>query len=233
MINNAIGQIVVIAGEKMKIVLSKAEPLKEKVFLFFELCSLDMKQKTAGTAFGHIWLYLNPLISIAVIWFVFHFGLRTSTSTSADSTYSLLMGLIAWQLILDTTVSGMGAVTEKPYLVKKIKFPLEFLPLIKVVNCFRIHIPFLVLIVLMSINSDHFSITRLLLFVFIAPFIFIFLTSIVLLLSTAVVFYRDLQGIVTMLMQLLFWGTPIIWSVPKNPEIIEAVELFNPFYFIV
>jgi teichoic acid transport system permease protein len=216
----------------MDFILTKVQPLRGRLVLFLELCNLDMRQRTAGTALGLIWLYLNPLVSIAVIWFVFHFGLKTTTS-SADSTNILLVSLMAWYFIQDTVITGMGAVTEKPYLVKKIKFPIEFLPLIKVVNSFRIHLPFLFLIGIVSWSSGNFSWLNILYFIFFMPVLLLFLSSLVFLLSTAIVFYRDLQSMVAMLMQLVFWATPIIWTVPENPKIISDIEVFNPIFFIV
>lgn len=216
----------------MNSTVAKAQPFRSKLILFLELCSLDMKVRTAGTAFGFIWLYLNPLISIAVIWSVFHFGLK-ATSSNSGSTYTLLVSLMAWYFIQDLLISGMGAITEKPYLVKKIKFPTELLPLIKVVNSFRIHLPFLALTILFSVLSGHFSWIGLFQFFVSLPLIMVFLTSVVFLLSTAVVFYRDIQSIVTMIMQLVFWATPIIWTVPETPRIVGKIESLNPIYYIL
>lgn len=210
----------------------KIKLFKEKARLFFQLCSLDMKQKTAGTALGFVWLYLNPLVSIAVIWFVFTFGLK-GNSSPAHGIQSLLVGLISWQLIQETIMSGMGAFIEKPFLVKKIKFPLEFLPLIKVTNSFRVHLPFLILALLVSIQAGQLSFVGIIKFVFALPFIFLFLWSAVLLFSTITVFYRDFQSFIGMIMQLLFWATPIFWPIPESPKFIRIIENFNPVFFIV
>lgn len=204
---------------------------REKLRLFLELCNLDMKQKTAGTALGYLWLYITPLVSIAVIWFVFYFGLKVNTN--ADGIYSLLVGLMAWQFVSEAILTGLGAFTEKPYLVKKIKFPLIFLPMIKVANSFRIHIPFIGIMILISIISGHFSLLGMLSFIFALPFILGFITSVILLLGTVVVFYRDLLSFVGVIMQLVFWATPVIWSVPESPRFIHIVEMFNPIYLII
>ena len=199
--------------------------------LIYELCRLDIKQRTAGTSFGVLWIYLNPAISMFMIWFVFYFGLRSSAG--ASGVYSLLVGLISWQLVSDAIVIGTGAFVEKPYLVKKIKFPLAYLPIIKVLNSLWIHLPFLAAALALSVASSNFSIKGLLIFSIIFPLYFIFLSVLVFLLSTIAVFYRDLQSVLGVVMQLIFWGTPIIWIVPEQPKAIGIVENFNPFFFVV
>lgn len=202
-----------------------------KFSLFWELSNLDFNQKTAGTALGILWTYLNPLLSIGIIWFVFHFGLKITSSK--ESMYTLLIGLMSWQFISDAITNGAGAFLEKPYLIKKIKFPFELLPLIKVVNSFRIHLPFIGLVILISIVSGSFSVVNAFFFI---PFMFvivIFLAALVLALATVVVFYRDAQNVITMTMQILFWATPIVWVIPSSPRFIAVAEFYNPMSFIV
>jgi teichoic acid transport system permease protein len=208
-----------------------ARALKTSSSVFWELCNLDLKQRTVGSLFGFFWMYFSPLLSIAIIWFVFHFGLKGNSTPG--SVYYLLVGLMAWQLISDTVFSGISTFTEKPYLIKKIKFPLELLPVIKVVNAFRIHIPFLILIFITSIVSGKFHFENIVIFPIFICLIFIFLTGLILLLSTVIVFYKDLQNAVGLIMQLFFWGTPIIWNLNVTPKYFEYIELFNPFNFII
>lgn len=206
--------------------------LNNKMRLFFELCVLDIKQRTAGTAFGLIWLYLNPAMSMFIIWFVYKFGLKAGGASSAEI-YRLLIGLIAWQFVSDALLVGAGAFLEKPYLVKKIKFPLGFLPMIKVVNSIFIHLPFLLAALLVSYSAEQISFIGVLEFIGILPFLGVFVTAMVFFVSTVTVFYRDLQSVLGLSLQLLFWATPIFWHPPENPKFILTLEAFNPFYFIV
>lgn len=207
------------------------QDFKGKARLFFELCVLDIKQRTAGTSFGLFWIYLNPAISMFIIWFVFKFGIKAGAGT--EDIYRLLVGLIAWQLISDSIVIGAGAFTEKPYLVKKIKFPLVFLPLIKVVNSFWIHVPFLLAALVIGVSADKLTLQGAVGMIALIPLFFSFLAVLVFFLSTITVFYRDLQSILGVAIQLIFWATPIFWSLPEHPRFISSMENFNPFYFVV
>ncbi len=211
--------------------MTNYQKTKERLKLMRDLCKLDIRQRTAGTAFGTIWIYLSSAISITIIWFVFHFGLRSSVG--AQALYSLLVGLMAWQLILDSVLSGAAAYTEKPYLVKKIKFPLLYLPVIKVINSFWFHFPFVILILLISIFSGQFSLSGFVIYALFMPFVFVFITTLVFLLSTIAVFYRDLQSLLGVMTQLFFWFTPIIWTIPKEPEFMRWIQIGNPFYTII
>lgn len=182
---------------------------------------------------GIFWTFIQPLVTIGVVVTVFLFGLKGDMS-HADGGYLpwLVGGLLPWFFISEATILAQGSIIERPYLVKKIHFSTELLPLIKVLSACATSLIFTVVggaIVYFtkgSLGSPLFVIY----FYFSAS---MFLFAFGLISSSINVLFRDFGNLISVGMQLLFWITPVFWSVKNVPMNFQRLLFLNPFFYLI
>lgn len=212
--------------------------------LIWALGKDDFRKKFAGSYLGVIWAFVQPVITILVYWFVFDKALNAGTQTTkagitAPYVLWLIAGMVPWFFFSDTVSSGTSALLEYSYLVKKVVFNIEILPIVKMMSAFFVHLFFiaftLVLYTLMGYYPTGYAVEMLYYSV-----CMIFLCSgIIYLTSAIVVFFRDLTQIVNIFLQILIWMTPIMWNIDgmiqsgRISHWLEIILKLNPMYYIV
>lgn len=202
--------------------------------LVWRLAMAQLKDRYAASALGALWAVIQPAMVMAVFWFVFVFGLRLPThSGEAPFVATLLVGLAAWFWFNDSVTGGTYAVTGSAYLVKKIAFPLEILPLAPTASSFVIHVAVVVLIAAGLALAGELAGIRLLLLPYYMFALAVLGTALSYWAAALNVFHRDVSQTVTLLLQIWFWLTPIVWSFAQFPP--EAAEWlsWNPLTYIV
>lgn len=202
--------------------------------IILSLAASDLQSRNLGSALGFFWIFLNPLLSMLVIWVVFELGIKDNSHSGGSSVAWLIAGLVAWQVISEGISSGASSIIEKPYLVKKIKFDTELLPVIKMINSLKVSLFFICFLILVSLLHGSFvlhSLWQMPYYLFCLAFLLIAagIAS-----SALVVFYKDFQNIVTFVLQIGFWGTPILWDYHVLDKYhITWILDFHPFHYIV
>src|SRR5262249_11491724 len=102
--------------------------------LIWQLALNELKGRYAATLVGSVWAVVTPLVLILVFCFVSAYGLKISFESGPPFHLVLFCGLIPWMTFSEAISSGTGAVLSHAYLVKKIAFPLEILPVVSVVS---------------------------------------------------------------------------------------------------
>ena len=100
--------------------------------LVFSLAKNDFKTKYAGSYFGTIWAFIQPIVTICVYWFVFGLALRNGSDKGVPFVLWLIAGLIPWFFFQEGLIGGTNALLEYNYLVKKVVFNIRILPVVKV-----------------------------------------------------------------------------------------------------
>ena len=88
--------------------------------LVFSLAKNDFKTKYAGSYFGTIWAFIQPIVTICVYWFVFGLALRNGSDKGVPFVLWLIAGLIPWFFFQEGLIGGTNALLEYNYLVKKV-----------------------------------------------------------------------------------------------------------------
>ncbi len=202
--------------------------------LIWRLSLAEVRERYASTVFGSLWAVLQPAILIMVFWFVFAYGLRL-TSPAAEVPFFLLLivGLGVWFCFSDAVQGGTNAVTQRAYLVKKIAFPLEILPVVPVVSALLVHAVMLMLILVILAVNDIYPTWKALSVLYYAAALVVFSSALAYLLSALNVFHRDVGQTAGVMLQLWFWLTPIIWSPDMFSGTARRVLEMNPMYYIV
>ena len=202
--------------------------------LIFNLSLNDFKVKYAGSYLGITWAFVQPVVNILVYWFVFQYGLR-SASPEEGVPYVLwfVTGLIPWFFFSEAINNGSNSFIEYSYLVKKVKFRISILPIIKILSSFYVHIVFLaILLVLYLVGSSCISVF-LLQILYYSFCLFCLVMAIAYVTSAIVVFVKDLSQIINIFLQVGMWMTPILWSYTILSEKMLFVMKLNPMFYIV
>ncbi|MGB8652224.1 MAG: hypothetical protein WCD35_16365, partial [Mycobacteriales bacterium] len=94
--------------------------------LLAELVRKDLKVKYQGSALGFAWSLANPLLLMAIYYFVFAVVLRNGIPGFA---VFIVAGLLPWTAFSGAVTAGASSVVGNSGLVKKVRFPLQVLPL--------------------------------------------------------------------------------------------------------
>ncbi|QTN00778.1 ABC transporter permease [Sediminibacillus dalangtanensis] len=211
--------------------------LKQQILhfpLITRLAFYETKSKYQMHYLGILWQFLNPLLQVSVYWFVFGVGIRNGDPVDGTPFFIwLLTGLVPWFFISPTIVQGSNSIYSKINLVSKMKFPVSVLPSITIAsNIFGFLITIVILSVVMVIYDIKVSIYALQLPYYLLCLFFL-LYSITIFTSTISALIRDFQLLIQTSMRMLFFMTPILWSVNEFPERYQALIQLNPFAYIV
>ena len=201
--------------------------------MLWELSKNDFKARFAISMLGILWAYIQPLATILVFWFVFQVGLRSNDVNGLPFVVWYTPGFLIWTFFQDTLSSMTSSIREYSYLVRKVNFNISLIPFVKLISGSFVHVAFVVFIfVINMIYKVPPSIYNLqVLYYFLCTVAF--LTGIGLICATATPFVGDIPNVVSVVLQVLFWATPIIW----NPSILSGnvarIIKLNPMFYIV
>lgn len=87
--------------------------------MIFRLSKNDFMVKYAGSYFGIIWAFVQPMVTILLYWFVFQMGFRSGAVGETPFVLWLIAGMIPWFYFSDAISTGTNSLIEYSYLVKK------------------------------------------------------------------------------------------------------------------
>ncbi|MCR8659818.1 ABC transporter permease [Paenibacillus endoradicis] len=201
--------------------------------MIIELTKNDFKSKYLGTLLGIFWAFFNPILTIVVFLIVFQFGFKSMPVGDYPFTNWLISGIISWFFFTESLGSGTGSIVDNSYLVKKVSFRVSLLPGIKLLSALIIHLFFIGVVVIINWSYGYApSIYTLQIFYYL-PAMILLLMGLTWLTSALYVFFRDTMQIVTTVVSLGFWLTPIFWSFSIVPEQYKIYFMLNPMVYIV
>ena len=209
--------------------------------LILNLAKDDFKKKFAGSNLGILWAFVQPVITVLLYWFVFEKGLNAKASnlrTGIEVPFVLwlMAGLVPWFYFQDAWNNGTGVLNDYNYLVKKVVFKIEILPVVKMVSALFVHLFFVVFMILMFWIMGYAPDLYTLQLVYYSVAMIALLVGLVYATSAVVVFFKDLSQIVALIIQVGTWATPIMWNIEtmKNiPKWAVVVLKLNPMYYVV
>ena len=196
----------------MKELLSLPRELIAGRKLIFQLARNDFKKKYAGSYLGIVWAFVQPVVTIMVYWFVFGLALRNPTPRPVPFVLWLIAGLVPWFFFQDGLVNGTNALLEYNYLVKKVVFRIDILPMVKVVSAIFVHLFFVLVTLILYTAMGYFPTIYTLQVIYYTFCVFVLVLGLSYMTSSVVVFFRDLTQVINIALQVGVWMTPIMWS---------------------
>lgn len=201
-------------------------------FLLFGLAKNDFKARFAKSFLGIVWAFMQPLVTLLVMWFAFQIGLRNLPVNNVPFIVWLTPAYLAWSFFSEALVSETNSIIEYQYLLKQVNFRASIIPLVKIISASFVHIAFFAFIVfIMLIYSVSLSIYNLQVIYYFSCMV-ILLAGLGWLLSAVSVFVADIGNVVNVVMQIGFWATPICWSDEQIGGILKFVIRLNPMHYI-
>lgn len=201
--------------------------------LIFSLAVNDFSTKYAGSVFGVFWAFFQPIVTILIYAFVFQYGLKSSSPVEGRPyIYWFAAGMIPWFYLSEGIRNTTNVFFEYSYLVKKVLFDIEILPIIKIVSALFVHFIFVVLLFVLGIlNKQEINIFVIqILYYLFCNSVFIYVLGRIT--STIILFFRDLGQIVNIVLDIGLWATPIIWPIQIVPSHLRYIVMVNPIYYI-
>lgn len=201
---------------------------------FFDLLWLisltEFRRVYFGTVLGYLWSLIRPLTLFAVLLFVFTQIFKVG-HTLPYYPVLLLLGIVLFSFFQESTTNAVTSVVGQEGVVRKTQFPRLVIPLSTVITgVLNLGLNLLVVFVFILAWGVDPAWTWLLFPVALAA-LFVLTAAVGMALSVLYVRFRDMAIIWTVLSQVLFYGTPILY--PLGPggfdsDKYERLLMFNP-----
>jgi lipopolysaccharide transport system permease protein len=198
------------------------------------LVSRELKARYRGSVLGFFWSFVNPLLLLLTYTLVFSVILPNRQPDVDPYFLFLFCGILPWTWFSASLGEASGVLISSGNLIKKVLFPAEVLPTVSVLANLAHFLLGLPILLAFLAWKGHLAWTVVLLPVPI--FVQLVLTlGLVLFLSALTVHFRDLQNILTHVLHLWFFATPVIYSyaaLPEGSPLRRALRL-NPMTHVV
>lgn len=208
----------------------------ENKSLILDLARADFKKRFAGSYFGVLWMFIQPVVTVLIYFCIFQLGFKSAPPVP-DTPYVLWLvpGIVPWFFFSEGVTAGTNCLGEYHYLVKKVVFDVEFLPVIKLISCMIIHGIFVIIMIGMFFCYGRLPIAAWLQLPYYAGALAVLILAVTYMTSAINVFFRDMAQIVNIGLQFGMWLTPIMWDpvmFPNRPGWLETLLKLNPLYYI-
>lgn len=221
----------------MNDVISLLKEIVTRRKLIWDLAKADFKKRFVGSYFGMVWMFVQPLVTVLIYFFIFQLGFKSVPPVpGVPYVLWLVPGIVPWFFYSEALNCITGCIQEYSYLVKKVVFQVEILPVIKLISCLLVHGFFLLIMLIMALCFGKLPMAtwiQILYYSFAASMLalaFGYLTSAI------HVFFKDMAQIVSICLQFGMWLSPIMYQETMfsadYPWIVTVLKL-NPFYYIV
>jgi ABC-2 type transport system permease protein len=203
------------------------EDLRRFWALTFTLAATDFKLRFFGSALGYLWSLVRPLLLFGVLYVVFTEIIRFGAGVEHYPVY-LLASLVLFTFFSEATSNGVTSLVDRENLLRKIRFPRLVIPLaVSLHALFNLTLNLIVVFVFVFASGIGPRLEWLelpLLVVLLA----LFSTGMTMLLSALYVRFRDVEPIWEVGLQLLFYGSPVLYVIGTVPDSVEEIAAMNP-----
>lgn len=201
--------------------------------LVLQLGKNDFRNRFAGTSLGAVWGFVSPFIFMLTYVIVFQYILKTGSSGNNPYIVWFLPGMSMWMFLNDSIVSASNSIRNYSYLVKKVVFPVDIIPIISLTASSILGMFLFVISIGVCAVYGYLANIFELIYVFIAAYaLIISLTRLTSAICTLVPDFSQLLGVV---MQLFMWLTPIMWnlSMLEGHVLISKIVRCMPFTYLI
>jgi len=196
----------------------------------------ELISRFARSKLGGLWVIINPLSQVLIYALILS-NVLAAKLPGIESQYAyaiyLMAGLMAWTLFSEIISRCLNLFIEQGNLMKKMSFPRITLPVIVIgsslLNSILLFISILGIFILLG---HQFSMAM----IWLIPLTFVVVSlamGVGLILGVMNVFLRDIGQAVPIILQMLFWFTPIVYPVTIIPEAYRHWLHLNPLYPLV
>ncbi len=191
------------------------------------LVARDLTLKYRGSLMGVLWSLANPLVMTVTYGLVFTYVYPSRTE---GFVFLLLLGILAWTFFSVTARMATAAIVDSGSLVKNVYFPRLVLPSATVLfNLVQYVVAMLVLVPVLSVMTGRMPSPLMLLVPVPLALLVAFTWGLALMLAATTASLRDVQHLLDVTLQVLFWATPVVYTldiIPAGP--LQSLALLSP-----
>lgn len=207
--------------------------------LIAQLTRREVLGRYRGSLMGLFWSFLTPLLMLSVFTFVFstvfqtRWGSQAAGGSKIEFALILFAGLIVFNLFAECISQAPSLILNNTNYVKKVIFPLEILPWVALSSAaFHAMASFAVLFIALLLTGHGGGWALCLLPLVWLPFLLLIL-GLSWWLAASGVFLRDINQVISMVITLLMFLSPIFYPVSALPESVRNWLFLNPLSFII
>ncbi len=204
-------------------------------FAYFEV-----KKRYADNILGLLWSALSPLVQLGTYVFVFAVVLdirfpkaHGQVGGALDFTFYVLMGLVAWQLLVTSLTGGLSMIHNYAGFIRQPNFPYRMLPMVVVLSTMPGHLIGLLMVLVLALVTGALHSVQVPLLLLVYGFSFLFLCGLSTTLGFLVVKVTDLRHAVPLVLNLLMFLSPILYKPEQVPAAFQFVTYANPLAYYV
>lgn len=219
----------ILQGKKSHL-LSSFQTIKRYKYLIKLLVSRDFKTKYKRSILGVLWSFLNPMLTMMIQYFVFS---NLFESDIENFQIYLLIGIVSFSFFSEACGMALSSITGNASLITKVYIPRYIYPCVRVlsslVNFAFSTVPLFIMIIISEVPFSR----SFILILFPILCLFIFSLGIGMLLSSLMVFFRDIQFLWGVISMIWMYATPVFYPVTIVEEKYRFLFNYNPLYHFV
>jgi ABC-2 type transport system permease protein len=203
--------------------------------LLRQLVITDFKLRYQGSALGYLWSLLKPLLLFTVLYLVFTKILPVGKDIPHFPAY-LLLGIVLWTFFAEATIMGMGSIVGRGDLIRKVKISKPLIVVAATLSAgVNLCLNMVVVVVFMIFNQVSIQWQAIFLPILLLELVALAM-SMSFFLSALYVRFRDFAAIWEVILQTMFYATPIIYvfslKITQSKRLLEIMSL-NPLAQII
>lgn len=187
--------------------------------------SKDLRTRYRGSVFGFLWTFLNPLLMLVVYSVLFSIVVRMQVDNYPLFLFSTLL---SWNFFSNSILSGSSIIVGSGNLIKKIYFPHEILPISIVMGGLVNYIYGLVILIPALCFYGYYPNIYYLYLPLILIIQVVLTLAITFLVSSLTVFFRDLEHMLVIIVNALFYLSGVLFPLSTVPEKARWLFYYNP-----
>ena len=221
----------------MKSLLQLISEITASRKLIWELAKSDFKKRFAGSYFGVVWMFVQPVVTVLIYFMIFQLGFKSVPPfPGVPYVLWLVPGIVPWFYFNEALNAGTSCLQEYHYLVKTVVFNVEVLPVLKLLSCAVVHAIFVMIMTAMFFCYGKLPMPTWIQIIYYSFALSALILGMTFITSAINVFFKDMAQIVSICLQFGMWLTPIMWDpvmFPNRPALLEQVLKINPVFYIV
>ncbi len=220
----------------LRLPVSLGRLLVQNSYMIRGLVARDIRKRYVGSLLGIFWSVVHPLIQLLLYYFVFAvvFKMRLGPEYGGTSiALWLIAGLLPWMMFAEVLNRSPEAVVEQSSVIKKMVFPSEILPIVKLAAAVLNHVIGLALLIALLLATGHVITSSLVLIVPYLLAMMFFSLGVSWALASLNVFLRDIGQVVVVFVNLWFFFTPIVYARELVPASLQPLYSVNPMLYVV
>lgn len=211
------------------LIFKRLYPYRDLLFVFIWR---QFGVRYRDSVLGILWAIIQPLSLMILFTFIFTYIIQVGKGGYPKPVF-FYSALIPWIFFQTSLTSSISSVSGSQGLITKIYFPREVLPISEICVAF---LDLLIATSFYIILLIYYNISLNLTVLWIIPIfilLFLYTLSLSLIFSSLNVYYKDVSLLTNFLMRLLFFGSPILYSIDKLSLKFKIILFLNPLTFII